>query len=108
MMKRRGEREKRRKGEFLLHTIFVFLFGVFSISAQEISVKNKLQKGDFPLMYKNQTVEIYVSNEDFKVARIAAEDFVSDVEKVSGAKLQIKNTDENSAKNIHTENFQDA
>lgn len=55
----------------MLLGLFVFLFFTSSIFGQNISVKNKFQNGDFPLVYKNLTAEIFVSNEDFKVVRIA-------------------------------------
>jgi len=100
MQRRRGEKEKGRKGEFLLLGISVFLFFVSSIFGQEISVKTKLQSGDLPLVYQDQTAQIFVSNEDFKVVKIAANDFVSDVEKVSDRKPEIKNDASNLSKNI--------
>ncbi|HVE55301.1 MAG TPA: glycosyl hydrolase 115 family protein [Pyrinomonadaceae bacterium] len=78
----------------------MFLIFVSSIFAQEISVKTKLQNGDFPLVYKNRTAEIFVSNEDFKVVKIAAGDFASDVERVSNAEPPIKNDASNLAKNL--------
>ncbi len=100
MKQRRGEKEKRRKGEFWLLGIASFLIFVSSIFGQEISVKNKLSKGDFPLVSNNQTADIYVSNEDFKVVKIAANGFASDVERVANTKPKIKDAIEKLTKNV--------
>jgi hypothetical protein len=77
--------------------LLLFAFCVFS---QEISVKNKFQSGDFPLVYKTRAAEIFVSDEDFKVVKIAAADFAADVELVSSVKPQIKPVSENLSKTI--------
>jgi hypothetical protein len=100
MKQSRGEKEKRRKGEFLLLFISVFLIFVASICGQEISVKNKIQTGDFPLVYKNRAAQILVADDDFKVVRIAAAEFASDIEKVSGNKPRVESAAENLPKNV--------
>jgi hypothetical protein len=71
-----------------------------AVVAQEISLKANFQKGDFPLVRTNQTADIFVSNNDFKVVRIAAKDFADDIERVSGKRTQIKNAAETLSKNI--------
>lgn len=71
--------------------IFVCLLIVAaSVYAQEISVKSKFQKGDFNLIYKNQTADIVISTNDFKVVTIAANEFALDVERVTGKKPPVK------------------
>ena len=90
-----------RSGEFLPLKIFLcLLIAVSSGFAQEISVKNKFQKNDFPLIYKKQTAEILISKDDFKVVEIAANDFASDIEKVSNRKPNIDFSAENLSKTI--------
>jgi hypothetical protein len=92
--------QRRRKilfGVNVAACLFLFAFCVYS---QEISVKTKLQNGDFPLVYKNKAAEIFVSEVDFKVAHIAAENFASDVERVSGIKPHIKLASEGLSKTV--------
>ena len=71
-----------------------------SISAQNISVKNKFQHGDFKLVDAKNSADIFVSDDDFKVVNIAANDFALDVERVTDKKLLIKNQTSNLAKNV--------
>ncbi|MEP6901227.1 MAG: glycosyl hydrolase 115 family protein, partial [Actinomycetota bacterium] len=85
---------------FLLKISLCVLLSAISIFSQEIAVKNNFQKNDFPLIYKNQTADIFISNEDFRVVKIAANDFVSDIEKVSNVKPQVKAATENLSQNI--------
>jgi hypothetical protein len=99
--KRKDAERRRRKDIFLGANVLVCLLVLASnILGQEISVKDKLQTGDFPLVYKNQTAEIFVSNDDFKVVKIAANDFVSDVEMVSDQRLKVRNEASNLSKNV--------
>lgn len=66
-------------------------FAVTVGAAHDLQLKTKLQKGDFGLVYKNQPAAVFVSAEDFKVARIAAADFAEDVERVTGVKPAVNN-----------------
>lgn len=59
------------------------------ISAQDISVKSRSQKGDFKLVSDGQTADILVSPDDHKVVQIAADDLASDVERVTGSKPKV-------------------
>jgi hypothetical protein len=65
------------------------LVAAFPIFAQNISLKSNLQKGDFPLVSQNYTVEIFISADDYKLVQIAAQDFASDVEEVAGLKREL-------------------
>lgn len=100
-LNRKDAKTQKNKRVFLCTKLFV-CFAVFisSIYAQQVSVKSKFEKSDFKLVYQNQTAEIFVSNEDFKVVNIAAKDFVTDVEKITNLKLKIKSVDEDFPKNI--------
>src|SRR5689334_6555851 len=100
MKKRRGEKKTSSSGAILLLAISASLFFALSAHGQEVSVKAKFQNGDFPLVYKNRTAEIFVSDEDFKVVSIAANEFASDVESVAGVKPPVKSVSENLTKNI--------
>jgi hypothetical protein len=100
-LKRKDAKTQRRRDIFFgVNMAVCFLSFAVCVFSQEISVKNKLQNGDFPLVDKNRTAQIYVADEDFKVVRIAAGDFASDVEKVSGRKPPIKSATENLSKTI--------
>jgi hypothetical protein len=59
-----------------------------------------LQKGDFPLVSQNHAAEIFFSADDYRVVRIAAQDFASDIEKVTGVKPTIKTESSNSPKTL--------
>lgn len=80
--------------------IFCFLALITVSFAQEISLKNKFKTGDFKLADKTGAADIFVSENDFKVAQIAARDFAADVERVSGKKPQIKNQATNLSKSV--------
>ncbi len=71
-----------------------------AISAQGISVKSRFQKGDFKLVSNRQTADILVSPDDYTVVRIAAGDFASDVERVTGIKPTIVNETHGASSNI--------
>jgi hypothetical protein len=75
-------------------------FSSFSVFAQNISLKSNLQKGDFPLVSRDHTADIFISADDYKVVIIAAQDFASDVEKVTGLKPNIKSESSNPAKTL--------
>lgn len=77
-----------------------FLVFSFSSFGQEISVKDKFRKGDFPLVHKTRAAEIFVADDDFKVAKIAADEFAADVEMISGVKPTVRSAAENLAGNI--------
>jgi hypothetical protein len=53
-------------------------------------VRGTYRKGDFKLVHDGRAADVVVSTEDFKVIRIAAADLVSDVERVSGKKPQLR------------------
>ncbi len=72
-----------------LPAVMLVLAAAVSISAQGITVKAKYVKGDFKLVYKNEVADIMVSPDDFKVARIAAGDLASDIERVTGKKPSV-------------------
>ena len=80
-----------RQGERFLFPVFVCLF-VFSflLSSSEISAQSKSSKLGFPIVSKNQTADIYVSAQDFEVAKIAAGAFAGDIELISGKRPLIK------------------
>jgi hypothetical protein len=48
--------------------------------------------GDFKLVYDRQAADIYVDENEYKVAKIAASDFVDDVERVTGQRPQLKHS----------------
>jgi len=51
--------------------------------------------GDFKLVYDRQAADIYMDENEYKVAQTAAGDFVDDVERVTGQGPQLKHsTDE--------------
>ncbi len=80
----------------------ICFFGLFvsAVFAQDFVVKNKFQKGDFPLVDKKRTAEIFISKNDFKVVEIAANDLAKDVELVSGVKPNVNFSNENLSKNV--------
>lgn len=59
--------------------------------AQQLAFRTQFRTGDFPLVRNNTAATILVSTDDFKVAQIAAADFASDVERVTGTKPALKN-----------------
>ena len=96
---RRDAETQRFFGNFLRASLFLWLF-VSAVFAQEISVKNKFQKGNFPLVDKKRTAGIFISRNDCKVVEIAANDLAKDVELVSSVKPNVVFSDENLSKNI--------
>lgn len=79
MMGRRGEKEKRRKGDFLSLCI-VFLFFVSPIFSQ-----------NFLIVSENKTADIAISENDFKVVKIAAEALAKDIELITEKRPKIIN-----------------
>lgn len=70
----------------LPQAVLALLTLAVSVSAQDIAVRSKYQKGDFRLVYQNKAADILVSPDDFKIVRIAAGDFASDIERVTEKK----------------------
>ncbi len=59
-------------------------------------VDSKKHKNDFPLATETQLASVIYSSDDFKVVSIAARDLVSDIERVTGRKAELKNELDNS------------
>jgi Glycosyl hydrolase family 115/Gylcosyl hydrolase family 115 C-terminal domain len=90
MSKSREKQEEKRRTQFefgILASLFVFSLLLFS---SEAFAQNKASKRTFPIVAKNQTADIYVSAEDFKVAKIAAAAFAGDVELISDKRPLVK------------------
>ncbi len=98
-LNRRDAETQKLFRNFLCANLFLCLF-VSAVFAQEISVKNKFQKNDFPLVYQKRTAEIFISKNDFKVVEIAANDLAKDVELVSDIKPNVNFSDGNLPKNV--------
>jgi hypothetical protein len=94
------ETQRDKKNLFGVNLAVCVIVFASSLIAQEILVKNKLQRGDFPLVYQDQAAEVAVSDEDFKVAKIVANEFAADVERVSGRRPAVKNITGTLPKNI--------
>jgi hypothetical protein len=70
----------------------LFVLGcVRTASAQEpVWVKDAGRAGDFELVRRGRAADVYVSAEEFKVVRIAADDLAADVERVTGARPAVR------------------
>ena len=64
----------------------IILLAAISVYAQTISVRSTYKKGDFKLVDGAVAAKLVVSPNDFRVVQIAANDFASDVERVTGKK----------------------
>lgn len=84
----------------LPRTALMLLTLAVSISAQAVTVKSKYQKGDFKLVYNNTAANILVSGDDFKVVRIAANDFAMDVKRITEKLPAIVNDLNNASTNV--------
>jgi hypothetical protein len=73
----------------LLRMVLIVAGMTLSVSAQDIAVIPKIRKGDFKLAYRGVLAKILVSRDDSKVVHIAANDFASDVERVTGKKPNV-------------------
>jgi len=81
----------------ILFLIWIFLYG----GEQQPGIVNESKETDsFPLVYQEQTADIYIDKEAVKVVQIAGADFANDIEMITGKKPQIKFTLENPAKYI--------
>ena len=92
--------QRRRDFSTGVDVLVYLLVFAFAAAGQEISVKDKLRNGDFPMVYKNRAAEIFVADEDHRVVKIVANEFASDIEKVSGVKPAVKTAAENLSGNI--------
>ena len=80
----------------LKHTIICLAFLVTfsgSTSGQTKAewVSDVYRRGDFKLSERTRVADIVVSRDDFKVVQIAAENFVADVQRVTGKKPVLRN-----------------
>jgi hypothetical protein len=57
-------------------------------------VNDKPADGSFPLMRADAAADVFVSGDDWKVARIAANDLTADIERVTGRKPLLKESSE--------------
>lgn len=70
------------------------------VCGQGVSLKAKFQIGDFKLVYAAQAADILISDDDFKVVGIAANDLAADVERVSNIKPKVRTNRDNTSKSI--------
>jgi hypothetical protein len=75
----------------LPQVVLTVLFAAISVWSQGITIKSSYQKSDFKLVYKGLPANILTSPEDHRVVQIAAGDFASDIERVTGKKPAIEN-----------------
>jgi hypothetical protein len=60
-------------------------------AAQEASwVRDVYRAGDFELVHNQRAADVLVSTDDFKVVRIATDDFAIDVERVTGVRPSVR------------------
>jgi hypothetical protein len=60
-------------------------------AAQESGwVRETRRAGDFDLVRRGHAADVYVSNDDFKVVRIAADNLAADVERVTGVRPSVR------------------
>ena len=71
--------------------VFGILAAALPVCAQNLNIKSIYEPGDFKLVFRNQPAAIFLSADDFTVARIAARDLASDVERVSGRAPMVGN-----------------
>src|SRR5829696_7670144 len=64
---------------------------VQTAAAQEsVRVRDAYRAGDFELVRRGRAADVYVSDRDFKVVRIAADDLAADVERVTGVRPAVR------------------
>lgn len=84
----------RNVAEYICASLAALLFVLgcaHTASAQEsVWVRDARRAGDFELVRRGRAADVYVSAEDFKVVRIAADDLASDVERVTGARPSVR------------------
>ncbi len=72
-------------------SLAVLVFAVLAatqITAAELRVAENIQPGDFPLVWGKRVAAVCVDENDFTVAKIAATNFLADVERVTGQKSE--------------------
>ena len=86
---------RRLKQTIICVTFFFTLIGPTSgVQPDDTWVRDAYHRGDFKLAERTRVADIVVAAEDFKVVQIAAENFATDVERVTGKKLGV-HTDTN-------------
>jgi glycosyl hydrolase family 115 (putative glucuronidase)/glycosyl hydrolase family 115 len=94
----------RSAGSLLNHAlpqaVLMSLTLALSLSAQDVTVGSKYKRGDFKLVYENMVADILVSPDDFKVVRIAAGDFASDIERLTEKKPTVINEMRGGSSNV--------
>lgn len=84
-MERKMDRiRKQSTASRLLRAGLWILLAAVPLFSQTISVKSQFRPGDFPLVHQNETAQIVISRDDFKVVQIAAAYLASDIERVTG------------------------
>ena len=76
----------------LNHRALIFLFTLLApalMPAAELRVAENFQPGDFPLVFGKHAAAVCVDDNDFTVAKIAATNFIADVERVTGNKPEL-------------------
>ncbi|MEI6177838.1 MAG: hypothetical protein WCS43_13175, partial [Verrucomicrobiota bacterium] len=83
-----------------LISIFAFLFSLLLAAEPGAAlparsyVSDQAVAGSFPLVKAGVAADVFVSSDDWKVARIAANDLAADVERVTGRKPRLKESGE--------------
>ena len=62
---------------------------ITQVTATELHVAENFQPGDFQLVLEKHAAAVCVDENDFTVAKIAATNFIADVERVTGQKLEL-------------------
>src|SRR5918997_7114113 len=76
--------------------VFALLFALGSVAARAQAaaespwVRGTYRSGDFKLVHGARAADIFVAPEDFKVARIAAEELATDIERMTGRKPTLR------------------
>jgi len=68
---------------------------VFGIETEKNMVRNTYHSGDFQLVYKGNAADVYIEEDEYKLALIAASDFSEDIKRITGKKPQIKHSIKN-------------
>ncbi|HLA96435.1 MAG TPA: glycosyl hydrolase 115 family protein, partial [Pyrinomonadaceae bacterium] len=77
--------------KLLMQTVLVCLFLCSGIFAQPVSLKKTYKNGDIAIVNRSFTAEIFISEIDAKVVKIAAKDLAADIERITG-KLPVVST----------------
>src|SRR5829696_2611161 len=73
-------------------TLLLFSLACAQTAAAQESVRvgDAYRAGDFELVRGGRAADVYVSDGDFKVVRIAADDLAADVERVTGVRPAVR------------------